>query len=71
MNRQIQGPELGNYRLEFFNGGCWEVGHPEHWNITPAEWAEMEPQIRSGWRCPWRLIQMTVAAASIQVTPEV
>lgn len=70
MNRQIQGPELGNYRLEFFNGVDWEVGHPEHWNITPAQWEAMEPAVR-GWHCMWRLIQVRVITQSNIITPEV
>lgn len=51
----------GNYRLEYFNGICWELGHPEHWNITHEEWLEMRTEfVLCNRNTKWRLIRMDI-----------
>lgn len=48
----------GNYRLESWNGVYWEIGHPEHWNLTNDKWLEIRPMVRK-WSSKWRLLKIT------------
>ena len=59
----VRSSDLVGLRLEFWNGAGWECGHPEHLNMTEAEWRELKPKIRH-WSCPWRVVASRVECMS-------
>ena len=64
---KIKRKQIVSRTLEYWTGGSWAVGHPEHRNMTRAAWEKLRPKAE-GWSHPWRLL-LTVVHERSKVRP--